>query len=146
MFYKIDISMLVLRCQWFCNYYNIHTCIIHNIVIDFKHSITFKQSQVWPYRFQKHERTCTYSKQGFWLAGKTKGMVNDTTMPVSLKTIGSAHVIGTNEIRGLEGYWSIEKHSHWWYTVYSIIHFYTHFYKLNEQLICQTWGIHDLYM
>ena len=81
--------MFVLRCQWFCNYYNIHTCIIHNIAIDFKDSITFKQSQVWPYRFQKHLRTCTYSKQGLWFAGKTKGMVIGIT-PVSLKTIGSA--------------------------------------------------------
>ena len=33
--------------------------------------------------------TCTYSKQGLWLAGKTRG-TGDITMPLSLKTIGSA--------------------------------------------------------
>ena len=33
--------------------------------------------------------TCTHSKQGLWLAGKTK-RDGDMTMPLSLKTIGSA--------------------------------------------------------
>ena len=42
--------------------------------------------------------TCTYSKQGLWLAGKT--------MPLSLRTICSAG-IGTNEIRALYGCWPI---------------------------------------